>query len=141
MYKHKVPPLPNLRSNISKAQSIEDGFSENETSDEEFFSLNSYNTSHKESYGKNVYNSHPAQSDNSFNIPQSIGNTPYINHFLSTNQPNLVDKIYTTDSSAKSGLYFQDENHLIQWLETHKDIVLKALNSICSLPITSSQVS
>ncbi|CAG8694604.1 14476_t:CDS:2, partial [Cetraspora pellucida] len=43
-------------------------------------------------------------------------------------------------SSTKSGLFFQDETHLVRWLETRKDIVLQTLDSIFSLPsVTSSQ--
>ena len=118
IYKHKVPlPINNLNlgSGIQPNSifNYEDEPLENESSDDEIFlSLNLHDTN-KQSFEKNGHNSQLAAS---------------------TTQLNLENKV----STAKNGLFFQDETHLIQWLETHRDIVLQALNAICSLP---SQVS
>jgi hypothetical protein len=149
-YNTNRPSLPinnlNSKSTISKVQLIEesseDGFSDD---DETFFSLTgnlcNNTTSHKKSHRKDVYDS-PTQPATSFNTSQSIeqfiGNTSYINNPLSitTTQQNIC----TTDSSTRSGLFFQDENHLIQWLESRKDIILQVLNSIFSLHNISNQV-
>ncbi|CAG8590642.1 10640_t:CDS:2 [Dentiscutata heterogama] len=46
---------------------------------------------------------------------------------------------YTT-SAQNNEISFQDEAHLLRWLETRKDLVLQALHAICSSsPIMSNQ--
>ena len=120
---------PNSRSTVSDFVSYQTS-----DSDDEIFSLNNLHnnvTSHKQ---RDVYNSH------SLNIPLSIGNTPNINLY-STSQPNLVNNVCTTASSTTNELFFQNETYLIQWLKTRKDLVLQVLNEIFSLPDISGQVS
>jgi hypothetical protein len=109
-YKHKVPPPINnlnLRSNISRVQSIEpendhedEESLEKESSDDEMFSsINQRDkASYNRSFEKDFYNSYSATS----NVPFSVGNNSY-----STIQPNL------TNTSTNNGLFFQSETHLI----------------------------
>ena len=112
-----------MRSTIDNADENESSDNGSSSDDEIFSSFNM--TLHKKSFEKDVYDSHFVNSS------LSIGNRT---------QPNLTNKVHTTDSFTKNGLFFQNETHLVQWLETRKDLVLQALNTICSLPaVTLSQ--
>ncbi|CAG8592181.1 23295_t:CDS:2 [Gigaspora rosea] len=150
IYQHKAPLQVNRRSTNSCAQSIEpriDSFPErsnqrlsnqnhhlvedesslplqmnkDESSEDEIFS----------SFGQN-YNSNSLKELSHSNIQSNMQN---VNSYLDI-QSGL------TTSSVKNCLFFQDETHLIRWLEERKDIVLQVLTSICSSPpIISNQVS
>jgi hypothetical protein len=109
---YNVVSPANPRSIISGFANYDEGES---SDDGTFSSFNQHDnmTSYKQSFEKDIFK----------------GNTHYINPYLTT-QSNLANKVYTTASSTTNGLFFQDETHLIQWLETRKDLVLQVLNII-----------
>ena len=135
-----------MRSDISRFQSVEpevnivnedDESSENEDLDEIFSSINQHdNALYRVSFEKDFYNSYSTAS----NIPLFVENTNCVNSYP-TNQPPLENNMHTLASSTKNRLFFQDKNHLIRWLEIHKDIILQALNISCSLSSVSNDVS
>ncbi|CAG8755259.1 3272_t:CDS:1, partial [Dentiscutata heterogama] len=130
-YQHKVLSQINMRSSVSRVQSngpetdsfpqclsgsderlsdYEDELSEDESSEDEIF------------YSLNRYNSTSSNVQNT---------NPY-----TTIQQN---RDYTI-SAQNNEISFQDEVHLLRWLETRKDIVLQALHAICSSsPVMSNQ--
>ncbi|CAG8739169.1 3249_t:CDS:2 [Dentiscutata erythropus] len=130
-YQHKVPSQINMRSGVSRGLSnrpetdyfsqrpsgsikrlsdYEDELSEDESSEDEIFS------------SLNQYNL----------ISSNIQNT---NSYTTIQQ----NRDYTT-SASKNKISFQDEAHLLRWLETRKDLVLQALHAIrLSSPVISNQ--
>ncbi|RIB12289.1 hypothetical protein C2G38_2201035 [Gigaspora rosea] len=123
IYQHKAPLQMNRRSTNSfeDESSLPLQMNEDKSSEDEIFS----------SFGQN-YNSNPLKKLSYSNIQSNMQN---VNSYLDI-------QLGLTTSSIKNGLFFQDETHLIRWLEVRKDIVLQVLTSICSSPsIISNQVS
>ncbi|CAG8761404.1 2993_t:CDS:2, partial [Gigaspora rosea] len=149
IYQHKAPLQVNRRSTNSCAQSIEpriDSFPERsdqrlsnqnhhlvEDESSLLLQMNEDESSEDEnfsSFGQN-YNSKPLKELSHSNIQSNMQN---VNSYLEFSQ---VDYFV-----CKKWSFFQDETHLIRWLEARKDIVLQVLTSICSSPlIISNQVS
>ncbi|CAG8817515.1 11957_t:CDS:2, partial [Gigaspora margarita] len=111
------------RSINSSAQSIEPQINSfSEQSDQRLSNQNHYDLDEDESskdeifflFGQN-YNSNPLKELFHSNI---LSNMQNVNSYLDI-QSGL------TTSSVKNGLFFQDETHLIRWLEACKDIVLQ----------------
>ncbi|RIB26741.1 hypothetical protein C2G38_2264691 [Gigaspora rosea] len=138
-YQHKAPSQINKRS---IAQSIEPGIDSSSKQPDRHSSNQNhhhYFTDEDESSSEDeLFSSLDQHNDpNSFKESHSTAllNMQNVSSYLPT-QSSL------TTPSITSGLFFQDETHLIRWLEARKDIVLQVLNSICSSPsIMPSQVS
>ncbi|CAG8823542.1 21741_t:CDS:1, partial [Gigaspora rosea] len=130
-YQHKAPLQMNKRS---IAQSIEPGIDSSSKQPDRHSSNQNhhhYFTDEDESSSEDeLFSSLDQHNDpNSFKESHSTAllNMQNVSSYLPT-QSSL------TTPSITSGLFFQDETHLICWLEACKDIVLQVLNSICSSP-------
>ncbi|CAG8579240.1 19207_t:CDS:2 [Cetraspora pellucida] len=142
-YQHKVPSALQLNSR-SKVQSIKSPLLERP---------NIYNNH----YSDRSYCPHSAETESSDDeIFSSLGQHYNTNSFkksshsaLSLNMQNTKHTtLYPTIQSGlaalstKSGLFFQNEIHFVRWLETHRDVVLQALNFMLSSPsVMSSHLS
>ncbi|CAG8518237.1 4529_t:CDS:2 [Dentiscutata erythropus] len=131
-YQYQVPLQTNKRPNISSIQSKESVFPQCSNSYSEHLSDHEDETSENEFSEDKIFSSLNQHNSNLLNIH----NANYVNPYLAI-QPN---KVYMTIPATNNELSFQDEAHLLRWLSTQKDLVLVALNTICSsLSIISNQ--